>query len=119
MHQELRFIRDAMNFGAAGYLLKNAGKSTLVNCLLAVNRGEKFFPTLPKGKENTEKPLFTPREIEILKLVLEGYTTQQIADQLFLSPHTVTTQRKNIGRKTNTNTSIGLIRFLQDNQIEL
>ncbi len=118
MHGDPRDIRDAMNGGAEGYLLKNAGQSALINCLSAVIRGEKHFPNLPKAKHSSTKPVFTPRELEILKLVLEEHTTAQIADQLCLSPFTVETHRKNIGRKANTNTSFGLIKFLQDNHIE-
>jgi two-component system nitrate/nitrite response regulator NarL len=119
MQGDPRDIRDAMNGGAAGYLLKNTGQAALIACLSAVIRGEKYFPNLPKAKSTTSKPLFTPRELDILKLVLEEYTTAQIAEQLSLSPLTVETHRKNICRKTDTNTSIGLIRFLQDNHIEV
>ena len=118
MHGNPRDIRDAMNGGASGYLLKNSGKEALVNCLSTVIRGEKYFPNLHKVKSTGNKPVFTPRELEILKLVLEEYTTAQIADQLCLSPFTVETHRKNIGRKANSSTSIGLIKFLQDNHIE-
>jgi DNA-binding NarL/FixJ family response regulator len=119
MHGNPRDIRDAMNGGAVGYLLKNTGRADLINCLSAVINGEKHFPNLTKNKVLANKPVFTPREFEILKLVLEEFTTAQIADQLFLSPFTVETHRKNIGRKANTSTSIGLIKFLQDNHIEL
>ncbi len=118
MQGDPRDIRDAMNGGAAGYLLKNTGQAALISCLSAVIRGEKYFPNLPKAKNSTGKPLFTPRELDILKLVLQEHTTAQIAEQLSLSPLTVETHRKNICRKTDTNTSIGLIRFLHDNHIE-
>jgi len=119
MHGNPRDIRDAMNGGAAGYLLKNTGRAALLNCISAVISGEKSFPSLPKNKPGATKAIFTPRELEILKLVVEECTTAQIAEQLCLSPFTVETHRKNIGRKANASTSFGLIKFLRDNQIEL
>lgn len=118
MNENPRNIRDAMNGGAAGYLRKNIGQATLIQCLSAVMQGELYFPTIPKERESV-KSLFTPREIEILKLVLDDRTTPQIADILSLSPLTVETHRKNIGRKAGTSTSIGLMKFLQEHQIEL
>lgn len=118
MNENPRNIRDAMNGGAAGYLRKNIGQATLIQCLSAVMQGELYFPTIPKEKE-AAKSLFTPRETEILKLVLDDRTTPQIADILSLSPLTVETHRKNIGRKAGTSTSIGLMKFLQEHHIEL
>jgi len=118
MNENPRNIRDAMNGGAAGYLRKNIGQATLIQCLTAVMQGELYFPTIPKEKDAV-KSLFTPRETEILKLVLDDRTTPQIADILSLSPLTVETHRKNIGRKAGTSTSIGLMKFLQEQHIEL
>jgi len=119
MHDNPREIRDAMNGGAAGYLLKNTGRTDLMHCLTAVLKGEKYFPKLPSVKMQTNKPLFTPRELEIVKLIAEENTTAVIAEKLCLSPATVETHRKNICRKTNTSTALGLMKFLQENRIEL
>lgn len=119
MHDRPRDIRDAMTHGAAGYLIKNTGKSELMKCLTAVLRGETHFPKLAAPASPVGKPLFTPRETEILKLILSQHTTTEIAEQLHLSPHTVLQHRKNIGHKTKTNTVLGLVQFLQDNGIEL
>lgn len=119
MHEQKREIRDAMKGGAAGYLLKNTGKAELMKCLTAVLNGELYFPSLRAIKEAAEKELFTPRELDIVKLIIQKYTTQQIADELCLSKHTVDVHRKNIGRKTNTNTPLALKDFIQDNHIEL
>lgn len=119
MHDGKRDIKDALNGGASGYLLKNSGKTELMNCLLTVLNGEKYFPSQITRKD-APKPMFTPRELEIIRLVVqEEYTTAQIADHLCLSPLTVETHRKNIGRKTNTNTPLGLVKFLHENKIEL
>ncbi len=119
MDTNQRSIRDAMNSGASGYLLKNVGKEELRKCLKTVSEGGQYFPDLQITKKETDASLFTPRELEILKLVLEEKTSSEIADQLVLSRLTVDTHRKNIGRKTNTNTLIGLINFLHEHKIEL
>ena len=119
MHGNPREIKDAMAGGAAGYLLKNSGKTILMDCLNAVIKGGSYFPTLPKNKPGTNKPLFTPREKEILKLILEGQTSGDIADRLCLSRLTVDVHRKNICRKAVTTTPLGLRKFVEDHRIEL
>ncbi len=119
MHDQKREIRDAMKGGAAGYLVKNAGKTELMKCLSVVLSGELYFPNLPAIKEAIPKDLFTPRELDIIKLIIQKYTSQDIADELCLSKHTVDVHRKNIGRKTSTHTPLALKDFLQENHIEL
>jgi len=59
----------------------------------------------------------SPREREIIRLVSEGYNSQQIADQLFISVHTVNTHRRNISGKTKTRTAGSLVRFALTNSI--
>jgi len=119
MHDSKRDIKDAMNGGAAGYLLKNTGKAELMKCLSAVLNDEKYFPNLAVVKDIGNKPLFTPREIDIIKLVIDEYTTAQIADKLCLSRHTVDVHRKSICRKMNAHTALGWAKFLRENNIEL
>jgi DNA-binding NarL/FixJ family response regulator len=116
MEEEPRHIKDAMRAGASGYLLKNTGKFELMKCLNTVLNGEKYFPNMPV-KKGEDKPIFTPREFEIVKLVIDEYTTPQIAEKLHLSPLTVETHRKSICRKTNTHNALGLIKFLRENNI--
>jgi two-component system nitrate/nitrite response regulator NarL len=118
MDDSQRSMRDAMSYGASGYLLKNAGKMELTKCLSLVMQGEQYFPNLRTGK-NLNNSLFTPKESEIIRMVLKNLTTAEIADELTLSPHTVTVHRKNIARKTNTKTPLGLKKFLEENSIEL
>lgn len=119
MHDGKRDIKDALNGGASGYLFKNTGKAELMNCLLTVLKGGQYFPTIAT-KKDIPKSIFTPREFEIIRLIiLQQYTTSQIAEHLCLSPLTVETHRKNIGRKTNTSTPLGLVKFLDENKIEL
>jgi len=119
MHSNPREIRDAMNGGAAGYLMKNVGRASLLACLSAVMEGEKYFPNLSKSKNDIGKSLFTPRELEVLKLVLGDRTSLEIAKQLCLSKNTVDVHRKNICRKAETTTTLGLKNFVEENHIEL
>lgn len=119
MHDSQRYMRDAENYGAYGYLLKNAGKAELIKCLTAVLRGEKYFPNIHTKKEHLNKSIFTPKEIEVIKLVLDGNTTADIAEELSLSPHTINVHRKNIARKSNTRNPLDLARFIQEQGIEL
>lgn len=119
MHDSQRYMRDAMSYGASGYLLKNAGKTELTKCLSMVLQGEHYFPNIQVKKENLNTSLFTPKETEIVRLVLQNRTTADIAEELSLSPHTVTVHRKNIARKTNTKTPLALQQFLEENSIDL
>ncbi|PLX08451.1 MAG: hypothetical protein C0596_06230 [Marinilabiliales bacterium] len=59
----------------------------------------------------------TEREIEILKLICKEYTTAEIAEKLFISPHTVDSHRKHILVKTNSKSIVGLIKFAMENKI--
>ncbi len=62
-------------------------------------------------KEEVKTFELTPREIEIVKLIIKEYSNQKIADSLNISEYTVETHRKNIFRKTNTKTIVGLVKF--------
>lgn len=117
MYDNPRQIRDAISAEAAGYILKNVGKAELLQCLRTVMDGGTFFPDQRKLKPEAGVSLFTPRETEIMKLILEGHTTSAIAEDLCLSRLTVETHRKNICRKTGTNNALALDKFLRDNNI--
>jgi two-component system nitrate/nitrite response regulator NarL len=119
MYDNPRNIKAAQNGGASGYILKNVNKTELMKCLNAVLAGNTYFPDLKMKQVDQTKSLFTPREIDIIKLVLDEHTSAQIAIELNLSQGTVDTHRKNINRKTETNTPLGLSKFLQENQIKI
>lgn len=119
MHDNPNNIKAAQNGGASGYILKNADKIALMKCLNTVLAGNTYFPDLKLKPIDEEKPLFTPREVDIIKLVLDEYTSSEIAGELNLSQATVDTHRKNINRKSETNTPLGLSKFLRENQIKL
>jgi DNA-binding NarL/FixJ family response regulator len=115
-----RYVRQIIRNGANGYLLKNAEQKTLVQAIKAVIEGEEYLDESIKklllqesisGQRRSiyEIPL-TKREKEILKLIAEEYTNQQIADTLFISLRTVETHRLNITQKLGVKNAAGLVK---------
>lgn len=106
-------VRNMMDNGASGYVLKNATKEELLEAIGTVVGGEKYFSqevvdTL--SEPQPQQPLITRREKEVLQLIAEGLTNAEIAEKLFISVPTVNTHRKSILEKfevKNTATLIG------------
>ena len=94
------FITRMLENGASGYVLKNAGKEELLTAIQTVLRGRTFLSheaAMMIDKQNTaDVPMLTRREREVLRLIADGLTTQEIADELFISRTTVDTHRKNL-----------------------
>jgi DNA-binding NarL/FixJ family response regulator len=117
MHTDKRFINDAINYGADGYLLKHAGKNEMVAAIHAVLAGEKYFPGPLLNNPEKQAAFLSPREIDIFNLVINGHTSQMIAEKLSLSHYTVDTHRKNILRKTGAKNIAGLLKYAVDHNI--
>jgi two-component system, NarL family, nitrate/nitrite response regulator NarL len=109
----------------SGYVLKNIGKQELIQALEKIAGGGIYFSdevlhelehTQMRKKENKEAHL-TGREIEIIRLIEKEYNNKQIAEALFISERTVETHRKNIFRKTNTNSVIGLVKYAYEHKL--
>ena len=108
-----------------GFLLKNIGKAELINALEKVYAGGVYFSQeilsamIAEGEVKAEMKTanLTIRELEILKLIESEKNNKDIAAQLYISERTVETHRKNIYRKTNTNSIIGLIKYAYVNKI--
>jgi DNA-binding NarL/FixJ family response regulator len=109
----------------AGYVLKNIGKKEFIHALEKISTGGIYFSEdvlneMTKAselkKENIEVNL-TAREIEIIKLIEKEYSNKLIADSLFLSERTIETHRKNIFRKTKTNSVLGLIKYAYEHKL--
>jgi two-component system, NarL family, nitrate/nitrite response regulator NarL len=109
----------------SGYILKNVGKLELIKALDKIASGGIYFSeevlnelqkSSRRKKENEEAHL-TDREIEIITHIEKEYNNKQIAEALFISERTVETHRKNIFRKTNTNTVIGLIKYAYEHKL--
>lgn len=124
MFDEEEEVIDMLKAGAAGYIIKKAGKDELVTAIQKlVNRGHYYSPAISakvnKWLENPEMiveatPL-TKRERQILKLIADGKTSQQIAKSLKISKYTVDTHRKNIHKKLDIKTNTGLVKYVLEN----
>lgn len=94
------FITKMIDNGASGYVLKNASKEELLFAIQTVVRGGTFLSheaALITGEKSSDNlPVLTRREKEVLELIADGLTTQEIADKLFVSTATVETHRKNL-----------------------
>jgi two-component system, NarL family, nitrate/nitrite response regulator NarL len=116
-------IDKAKEYGANGYLLKNCSKEELIQTIHLVLSGKAIFPYTNNLKNNFQEDGFvkkyslTKRELEILLLLKNNHTNQEIANQLFLSIYTVETHRKNIMQKIGVNNPAALMRFIMEQNI--
>ncbi len=95
-------IRNMLDNGASGYVLKNATKSELLEAIDAVMKGKSYLSfeaALSMKERAAEAPMITRREKEILQLIAEGLTNAEIASKLFISIPTVSTHRKSLLEK--------------------
>lgn len=127
-HSEGSFISSMLNNGAKGYVLKNSNKEILQQAIKAVHRGETFLGKevtealiqgmMPENKQSrAHTPKLTRREKEVLALIVEEYTTQEIANKLFISLNTVETHRKHLLHKLNVRNTAGLVRFAMEHNL--
>jgi len=129
IHKSVEYLRRALEAGATGYVLKQAADTELAVAIRVVYRGEIFvYPVftrvllgdLTQDKETTDRAqpdsyeLLSPREKEVLRLVALGYTSRQIADQLFLSVKTVGTYRGRLMAKLDLRSRPALVRYALD-----
>lgn len=117
MHDEAHLIRQIMKTGVDGYLLKSIQQVELKQALHQIYSGLPYVsPEITKMiltdlSGDKKEELLTERELEILKLIVKEYSNKAIAEKLFISERTVETHRKNIFRKTNTGSLVGLVKF--------
>lgn len=113
MFEQEEAITQMQEAGASGYILKNSSLKIVIEAIRAVYRGETFFDSGLKTpqKEDTGEVQLSKREKEIVKLVGEGKTSQEIADVLFIGKATVDTHRKNILKKLNLQGKTELMRY--------
>ena len=128
MHNNREYIINSVENGASGYLLKDTGKDELLRALTVVSEGRKYFPpeiseviidellakNLSGGAPTESKPIFqkiTPKERQILDLIVQGYNSREIADKLFLSIRTVDNHRANMMKKTKAKNTADLVKM--------
>jgi DNA-binding NarL/FixJ family response regulator len=117
------FVINALESGAIGYILKNTGKDEVLTAIRSVAKGDSYFSKevsailieqlhMPRShkKHLNDIPL-TPREIEVLELIAQEFSNQEIADRLFISIRTVDTHRRNMLEKLGVRNTAGLVRY--------
>jgi len=114
-------IHKVLEYGVLSYLTKECDEDEITNAVLAASKNQKFFCNkildillekhLPKEEENCQPTELTTRELEVVKLIVDGISTPEIADKLNLSPHTVYTHRKNLMKKLKINSTSELVRY--------
>jgi DNA-binding NarL/FixJ family response regulator len=115
-------IKKMQENGASGYLLKDAGKQEIMTALREVNRGKTFVSfsvaeVLKKRMPDDQLPSLTRREKEVLELIAEGLTNQEIAAKLFLTSGTIDSHRKNMLTKFNAKNTAALIKIAVSNHL--
>jgi DNA-binding NarL/FixJ family response regulator len=123
MHDNEQYFFEALKAGASGYVLKSVANRDLIEACRATMRGEPFlYPAAvralvrdyleraSRGEAAPEDPL-SPRELEVVKLIAEGLTSEEIGEQLFISKKTVDRHRENVLEKLGMRNRVELTRY--------
>ena len=128
-HDDIEYIMEFLKVGGLGYILKTANKSELIEAITTVNNGGRYISSSvskimvdglisANKKEKAEKEiLLTKREIEIIKLISDDLTNNEIADALSISLRTVETHRRNLMQKLDVKSTVALIRWALQHKI--
>lgn len=124
IHEDEQYFFEMLQAGAAGYVPKRAASEDLISAIRAAYNEEIYlYPTLAKalvsdflsrshtGHEDSTLEELTPREMEVLELLAGGYTNDEIAGQLVISPHTVARHRENLMRKLGLHSKSELVKY--------
>lgn len=128
LHEDEALIKEAISAGASGYILKRAAESELLSAIQVILRGDLYVdPSMLRSLLGEAKPLtqeqstpleaLTPRETEILKLIVEGYTNRQVSESLNISIRTVEGHRANISDKLGLHSRLELVRYARQHGI--
>ena len=132
MFNEESYVTEILNNGAQGYILKNTGREELLLAIKTVHGGKSYFSddvtqTIMKGLMKQRKaskktslgliPKISRREKEVLKLIVQEHTTQEIANKLFISLKTVESHRSSLLGKLNARNTAGLVRIAMENNL--
>ena len=122
VHDDEDLVRGAIRAGAAGYILKQAAEAELISAIRTIQIGDLYVPpkmlrSLLSEPRKASAPgagpeeLLTPRELDVLKGIVQGYTNRQIADRLMLSVRTVEGYRANLTEKLELHNRADLVRY--------
>jgi DNA-binding NarL/FixJ family response regulator len=127
--EEAEMIREAFQAGVWGYMMKKSGKAELQKAIGSIKNGQRYFSesvvfelmrlgltdNIPQNEISQEFNQLTEREIEIIKLICNELSSQEIAEKLFIAPKTVETHRHNILKKLGLKNTVGLTKYALKN----
>lgn len=125
IHEDKALLREALKSGASGYVLKRVAEKELISAIKIIMRGDMYIdPSMQHtlvdhiekstgAIQKTFEPL-TPRETEVLKLLVVGYTNRQVGEELHISVRTVEGHRANLSEKLGMKSRIELVRYARD-----
>lgn len=117
MHTSTEFVKNIIKTGADGYLQKDAEKSTLIEAITQLMTQGSYYTSeiatllLNDLKKETLHSTISPREKEVIQLIIDGNTTKEIAKKLFLSKHTIESHRQNILSKLQLKNTAELVKY--------
>ena len=128
VHEDEALLREAIKAGASGYIIKHAAEAELISAIQAVKRGDIYVhpkmirsllvdkpPANPKIDESAD-PL-TQRELDVLRLIVQGYTNKQVAEELSISIQTVEGHRSNLTEKLGLKSRVELVRYAREHHL--
>jgi len=125
VHEDEALLREALKAGTSGYILKRAAEAELISAIRIVMRGDLYVdPSMvrtllndtlkpPAARHESPEPL-SPREKEVLKLIVQGYTNRQIGEELNISVRTVEGHRANLSEKLGLHSRVELVRYARE-----
>lgn len=132
-YDDVKLVEEMLSLGASGFLSKDSAGEHIINAIKAVHEGEQYFSDAIKNNllklytgqkvkagerpESTIAHSLTDREVEVLKLIAQEYSSPEIADLLNISQSTVDTYRKSLLKKTNVKNAVGLAMYAVKNKI--
>jgi len=125
LHEDEALLKAALKAGAGGYILKRAAETELISAINIILRGDLYIDpsmirtlldenaTPPKAQSESTEAL-TPRETEVLKLIVQGYTNRQIGEELNISMRTAEGHRANLSEKLGLHNRVELVRYARE-----
>jgi two-component system response regulator NreC len=125
VHEDEAMLREAIRAGASGYIVKHAAEAELIAAIKTVRRGDLYVDPamlrvllVESPRPRTEQPAspdpLTPRETDVLKLIVQGYTNRQVGEELGISVRTVEGHRANLLEKLGLRSRVELVRYARD-----
>jgi len=125
IHEDQALLKEALRAGAGGYILKHAAETELISAIRTILRGDLYVdPSMLRLLLKDEVPAviaapksaetLTPREIEVLKLIVQGYTNKQIGEELNISVRTAESHRANLCGKLGLQSRVELVRYARE-----